>query len=139
MQYVCVGCLDPISGANIFVFILFSNSNFFNFPVSIDFMVCSFLVLPADNFINLTLYNYTTLKGETMEEHEELIHGKVKKVGNSVAIFVSAEERDKYQLKPETEIIVALRAKKVRRSIFGMARGKLGPFTEKDRADYHGE
>lgn len=75
-----------------------------------------------------------------MEKHEELIHGKVKKVGNSVAIFVSADERDKYQLKPETEIIVALRAKKVRKSIFGMAKGgTYSPFTEKDRADYHGE
>lgn len=77
-----------------------------------------------------------------MEEHEELIHGKVKKVGNSVAIFVSAEERDKYQLKPEIEVILALRKKKVTKSIFGMAKakgGKYSPFTEKDRADYHGQ
>ena len=75
-----------------------------------------------------------------MEEPEELIHGKVKKVGNSVAIFVSAEERDKYQLRPETEIVLTLRAKKVRKSVFGMAKGgKYSPFTEKDRADYPGE
>ena len=75
-----------------------------------------------------------------MDVHEELIHGKVKKVGNSVAIFVTAEERDRYQLTPETEIILALRKKKVRKSVFGMAKGgKYSPFTEKDRADYHGE
>lgn len=77
-----------------------------------------------------------------MEEHEELIHGKVKKVGNSVAIFVPADERDKYQLKPETEIILALRAKQVKKSIFGMAKikgGKYSQFTEEDRADYHGQ
>ncbi len=74
-----------------------------------------------------------------MHEYEELIHGKIKRVGNSIAIFVSAEERDKYQLRPETEVLLALRKKKVLKSIFGMAKGTLGPFTEKDRADYHGE
>ena len=75
-----------------------------------------------------------------MGEHEELIHGKIKRVGNSVAIFVSAEERDRYQLKPETEVILALRKKKIVKSIFGLAKGgKYSQFTEKDRADYHGE
>ncbi len=74
-----------------------------------------------------------------MGTHEELIHGKVKKVGNSVAIFVTAEEREKYRLFPETEVVLALRKKKVVRSIFGITKGKLGPFTEKDRMDYHGE
>ena len=75
-----------------------------------------------------------------MEEHEELIHGKVKRVGNSVAIFVSAEERNKYNLVPETEVVLVLRKKKVVKSIFGKAKGgKYSPFTEKDRADSHGE
>lgn len=74
-----------------------------------------------------------------MGTHEELIHGKVKKVGNSVAIFVPAEERDKYHLTPDSEVVLALRQKKIVKSIFGMTKGKLGPFTEKDRMDYHGE
>ena len=79
------------------------------------------------------------MKGQS-KNHEELIHGKVKKVGNSVAIFVSAEERDKYQLVPDSEVTLALRKKKVIKSVFGMARsGKYSPFTEEDRADYHGE
>ncbi|MEK6979169.1 MAG: hypothetical protein AABW86_03020 [Candidatus Micrarchaeota archaeon] len=74
-----------------------------------------------------------------MDVHEELIHGKIKKVGNSIAIFVPADERDKYNLAPESEITLALRSKKVVKSAFGMANGKIGPFTEKDRADYHGK
>ncbi len=74
-----------------------------------------------------------------MTVHEELIHGKVKKVGNSVAIFISAEERAKYQLMPETELVLALRKKKVVKSIFGLAKsGKYSSFKEEDRADFHG-
>ena len=74
-----------------------------------------------------------------MKKHKELIHGKIKKVGNSVAIFVSAEEKDKYQLIPNTEVLLELLNKKVKKSVFGMAKGgKYSPFTEKDRADYHG-
>ena len=74
-----------------------------------------------------------------MEVHEELIHGKIKRVGNSIAIFVSAEEREKYQLAPETDVVLSLKKKKVVKSIFGMAKGgKYSAFTEKDRADYHG-
>jgi len=73
------------------------------------------------------------------DEHEELIHGKVKKVGNSVAIFVSADERDRYQLVPDTELVLALRKKKVIKSIFGKAKGgRYSAFREEDRADYHG-
>ena len=74
-----------------------------------------------------------------MEKHEELIHGKIRKVGNSVAIFVSAEEKEKYQLIPNTEVVVELIQKKVVKSVFGIAKkGKYSPFTEEDRADYHG-
>jgi len=75
-----------------------------------------------------------------MGDCEDIIHGKIKKVGNSIAIFVSAEERDKYQLVPDSELVLALRKKKVMKSIFGAVSGaKYSQFTEKDRADYHGE
>lgn len=69
--------------------------------------------------------------------HEKVIHGKVRQVGNSVAIFVSAEERDKYQLFPETELILTLNKKKVVKSVFGTTKGKIGRFSIKDRADWH--
>ncbi len=71
--------------------------------------------------------------------NEFLIHGKVKQVGNSIAIFVPAMERDKYNLVPDAEVVLELRQKKVLKSLFGATKGKLGPFTEEDRADFHGD
>lgn len=70
---------------------------------------------------------------------KHLIHGKVKRVGNSIAIFVTAEEREKYNLVPESEIVLDLVGKKVVKSLFGVCKGKLGPWTEEDRADFHGD
>ncbi|MFH1247495.1 MAG: hypothetical protein V1644_03885 [Candidatus Micrarchaeota archaeon] len=69
-----------------------------------------------------------------------LIHGKVKQVGNSIAIFVSAEERDKYNLVPGAEVELELTRKKVVKSLFGILKGKkFEPFTRADRMDFHGE
>ncbi len=71
--------------------------------------------------------------------NEFLIHGKVKQVGNSIAIFVPAEERDKYHLVPDTEVLLELRRKKIVKSLFGALKGKIEPFTREDRMDFHGD
>ncbi len=70
-----------------------------------------------------------------------VIHGKVKQVGNSIAIFVPAEERDKFNLVPETEVELELLKKKAVKSMFGALKGKLKyePFTHADRVEMYGK
>ena len=69
---------------------------------------------------------------------EMIIHGKVKRVGNSIAIFVTADERKKFSLSPDSDVELILKRKKFK-DLFGILKGtKLTSFTEEDRADFHG-
>ncbi len=73
--------------------------------------------------------------------NEFLIHGKVKQVGNSIAIFVPADERDKYHLVPNSDVVLELQKKQVVKSMFGALKGKSKyiPFTHADRVDMYGK
>ena len=62
---------------------------------------------------------------------------KVVAIISLVAIFTVVFLEVNKRLNPQSKIMNE--KKKVTNSIFGMAKGKLDPFTEKDRADYHGE
>ncbi len=63
---------------------------------------------------------------------------KTRQVGNSVAFFIPADICAALDIGANAEIVAHIHKKKSREallSLFGVSKGRLGPWTEEDRLD----